>query len=90
MTQVELAKRFGVSQPQVSCILRGQARTNTQNLTPYRQGWLAGVRFAADTARKAAAKPSFADKPAPEVLIEMSEGLALGASMRETEWEADQ
>lgn len=58
--------------------------------TSYRRGWLAGVRFAADTARKAAAQPSFADKPAPEVLIEVCEGLALGASMREAEWEADE
>jgi hypothetical protein len=55
--------------------------------TSYRRGWLAGVRFAADAAR------SYPDNAVGEVddnmkthLLAFSEGLALGASMRETEW----
>jgi hypothetical protein len=58
--------------------------------TSYRRGWLAGVRFAADACRSYPDNaPSPVDKVARMHLFAVSEGLALGASMRETEWEAE-
>ena len=60
-------------------------------VTPYRSGWLAGMRFAADCIRtyidEAPTKP---DEATQAHLLAVGEALALGASMREVEWKSTQ
>ena len=64
--------------------------------TPYREGWLAGVRFAADAIRAYAEHAESPDSPLELDhlsrchLTSVAEGLALGATLRETEWELQQ
>lgn len=65
--------------------------SDDSRMSPYRSGWLAGMRFAADCIRTYIDEaPTKSDEATQAHLLAVGEGLALGASMREVEWKSTQ